>query len=85
MSIIQLDTPIMVQTPFGKGVAHFVWDDGEEAYWCVIQRKTSEFWWWANHEIRYDTHLSEGFNQQSSIHLSDERKKALAPHMARHE
>jgi hypothetical protein len=75
----------MVLTPFGKGIAHFVYDSGDETYWGVFQRKTSELWWWPNHEIRYDVHLSEGFTSPSPIHLSDKRKQALAPHMKRHE
>lgn len=85
MTIQQLDTPFLALTPFGKGVAHFVDDAGDEIYWGIFQKKTAELWWWPNHQIRYDIHLSEGFNKQSRIHLSDEQKLALAPHMTRHE
>lgn len=81
---MQLDEPIMLTTPFGEGIAHFVSDAGDETFWGVFQKKTGELWWWPNHEIRYSIHLSEGYNKQTPFNLSAARKEALAPHLKRH-
>ena len=73
----------MVTTPFGEGVAHFLSDGGDEVWWGVFQKRTAELWWWPGHEIRYAIHLSEGFNRQTEIMLSEERAAALATHFKR--
>ena len=80
MATSQLDSPFLVTTPLGEGVCHFVYDIGDETYWGIFQRETGELWWWRGPEIRYAIHLSEGFDKQSPIVLSPERRAALAKH-----
>lgn len=82
--IIELQNHLFVITPLGEASCRFINDVGSDIIWGCIQFETNEFWWWKNSEIRYDLHITEGFNAPSQIILSKEREAALAPHMKRY-
>ena len=51
--ILQLNPTIPVETPLGKGLAHFLIDYGEEHHlmWVCVQ-DTGEIWTWENPKVR---------------------------------
>ena len=59
--ITQLDPPIPVVTPLGKGIAHVLIDYGAEhdLIWVVFQ-DNNECWSWRNQDIRADENLTFG-------------------------
>jgi len=54
MNIIQLNPPIPLDTPKGKGWAHLVVDRSQEHYleWVVFIDETGECWTFQNTEVR---------------------------------
>jgi hypothetical protein len=74
--ILQLDPPICLHTPKGKGFAHFLIDYGIEThlFYVVFLNETGECWTFANPEIRiennptigrYVTNVKPLYNQQA--------------------
>ena len=59
-SITQLNPPIPVNTPKGKGLAHLVVDYGPEynLLWTVFIDATGECWTFANPKIRARSNIS---------------------------
>ena len=59
--MLQLDPPIPVVTPLGKGIAHVLIDYGAEhdLIWVVFQ-DNNECWSWRNQDIRADENLTFG-------------------------
>lgn len=59
--IIQLNPPLPVTTPAGKGLAHVLIDYGPEydLLWVVFQ-DNKECWSWRNQDIRADTNITFG-------------------------
>lgn len=59
--MLQLDPPIPVLTPEGKGLAHVLIDYGPEydLIWVVFQ-DSKECWSWRNQDIRAETNLTFG-------------------------
>jgi len=57
----QLNPPLPVVTPKGKGLAHLVIDDGPEhdLVWVCFLR-TGEIWCYRNAEIRADENITYG-------------------------
>jgi len=60
--ILQLNPPIPVITPKGKGFAHLVIDYGPEhnLLWTVFIDKTGECWTYENKEIRSQENVTLG-------------------------
>jgi hypothetical protein len=59
--MIQLNPPLPIETPKGKGLAHFLIDYGPEhdLVWVVFQ-KSGEIWCWKNNEVRAETNITYG-------------------------
>ena len=62
--ITQLNPPIPVITPDGKGMAQMVIDYGVEhdLIWVVFQKGSGECWCWGNKEIRAQNNITIGRN-----------------------
>jgi hypothetical protein len=62
--ITQLNPPIPVVTPHGKGTAQMVIDYGVEhdLLWVVFQNDTGECWCWGNQDIRAQNNITIGRN-----------------------
>lgn len=62
--IIQLNPPLPMVTPKGKGIAHFLIDYGPESdlLWVVFQDDNQECWTWGNSQILADKNVSLGRN-----------------------
>jgi len=60
--ITQLNPPIPVRTPHGKGMAQMVIDYGVEhdLLWVVFQNDTGECWCWGNQNIRAQSNITIG-------------------------
>jgi hypothetical protein len=54
--MIQLNPPLVLYTPKGKAVCHFMIDYGYEMdlMWVCFQDDTGECWTWRNKDIRID-------------------------------
>jgi hypothetical protein len=59
--MLQLNPPLPVTTPAGKGLAHVLIDYGAEhdLLWVVFQ-DDKECWTWRNQDIRAETNLTFG-------------------------
>ena len=62
--ILQLNPPIPVKTPKGKGIAHVLIDYGIEhdLMWVCFINKTGECWTFGNSKITADENISIGRN-----------------------
>ena len=62
MPITQLDPPLPVETPKGKGLAHLVIDYGPEynIMWTVFIDETAECWTFSNPDIRAQKNITMG-------------------------
>jgi hypothetical protein len=58
----QLDPPIPLETPKGKGFAHFLIDYSQEhnLLWVVFIDSTGECWVYDNKEIRLQKNITMG-------------------------
>lgn len=62
MNLLQLDPPIPVETPKGKGYAHVLIDYGMEfdLLWVCFIDDTRECWTYNNKEIRVQKNTTMG-------------------------
>ena len=62
MGMLQLDPPIPLSTPRGKGLAHVLLDYGPEydLCWVVFLDETGESWTFRNPEVRALTNETFG-------------------------
>jgi hypothetical protein len=60
--ILQLDPPLPLDTPKGKGLAHLVIDYGVESdlCWTVFIDSTGEVWTFRNQEVRAQKNITFG-------------------------
>jgi hypothetical protein len=60
--ILQLDPPLPLDTPKGKGLAHLVIDYGIESdlCWTVFIDATGEVWTFRNQEVRAQKNITFG-------------------------
>ncbi len=67
--VVQLSPPIPLETPKGKGYAHFMIDYSQEhdLHWVVFIDETGECWTFNNREIRIQTNLTMGRSKSSPI------------------
>ena len=67
--IIQVNPTLPLETPHGKGFAHFVIDYSQEhdLLWVVFLDDSGECWTFQNSEIRIQKNLSIGRKQTSVI------------------
>lgn len=58
--MLQLDPPLPLITPKGKGWAHIVIDYGQEhdLLWVVFQDQTGECWTWSNKDIKIQENIT---------------------------
>ncbi len=61
MMMLQLNPPLPVKTPDGKGLAQVLIDYGPEhdLIWVVFQ-DNGECWSWRNQDVRADTNITMG-------------------------
>lgn len=73
--IVQLDPPIPLETPKGRGVAHLVIDYGTEhsLIWQTFIDDTGESWLFRNEEVRLQPNWT--FGRKSVSKLKDEEKR----------
>lgn len=59
--MLQLNPPLPVKTPEGKGMAHVIIDYGPEAdlIWVVFQ-DGNEIWCWRNQDVRAEKNITFG-------------------------
>lgn len=72
-TITRIDPPLPLETPKGRGFAHFIIDYGTEfdLIWVVFIDETGECWNFRNPEIRLQKNLTFGRTKTSDItHLS---------------
>lgn len=67
--ILQLNPTIPLETPKGKGFAHFLIDYSQEhnLLWVVFLDENGECWTFQNSEIRIQSNLSIGRKSTSLI------------------
>ena len=60
--MLQLNPPLPVVTPRGKGLAHVLIDYGMEAdlMWVVAQDDDGQVWTWRNQDIRFQPNITVG-------------------------
>lgn len=60
--MLQLNPPIPVTTPEGKGLAQVLIDYGAEhdLIWVVFQNNNRECWCWRNQDIRAENNVTFG-------------------------
>lgn len=60
--IIQLDPTIPLETPKGRGFAHFVIDYGQEhhLFWVVFIDETGDCWTFDNPQVRLQANSTMG-------------------------
>lgn len=60
--ILQLNPPLPLETPKGKGLAHFIIDYGIESdlYWVCFQDETRECWTWNNKDVKIQRNITIG-------------------------
>jgi hypothetical protein len=66
--MIQLNPPLPLDTPKGKGYAHFVIDYSQEHHliWVVFLDDSGECWSFQNPEIRLQNNFTMGRDPQKS-------------------
>jgi hypothetical protein len=59
--MLQLNPPMPMNTPRGKGLAHIVIDYGPESglIWVILQ-DDGECWSWQNKDVRAQTNITMG-------------------------
>ena len=67
--MVQLSPPIPLETPKGKGYAHFMIDYSQEhdLNWVVFIDETGECWTFNNRDVRLQTNLTMGRSQTTAI------------------
>ena len=67
--ITRIDPPLPLETPRGRGYAHFVIDYSQEHHWIwvVFLDESGECWFFQNPEIRLQTSLTMGRETTSTI------------------
>lgn len=80
--IIQLDTPIPLDTPKGKALAHFVIDYGIEhdLQWVCFIDTTGECWTFRNPEIRAQNNITYGRKLKKPAEDLVASEKSMATH-----
>jgi hypothetical protein len=67
--LVQLHTPIPVETPLGDAFAHLVYDYGQEHYihFVCFLNETGECWIFDNREIRLQANLTMGVRRPPAV------------------
>lgn len=73
--ILQLDPPLPLDTPKGKGWAHLVIDCGLEAdlLWVVFLDSNGECWTWPNPKVRLQQNVTLGRPNGKECHDGEQR------------
>lgn len=66
--MLQLNPPLPMNTPKGKGFAHILIDYGPESdlYWTVFITATGEIWTFANRHVRASKNITLGRTNPSA-------------------
>lgn len=69
MTILQLNPPIPLSTPRGKGIAHFLIDYGMESnlIWVIALDDNGEIWAYENPQVRFQKNITLGRKECASI------------------
>lgn len=69
MTILQLNPPLPIECPKGKGLAHFLIDYGVEhdLQWVIFIDDTNECWTYQNSKVRALKNITQGRYTDSSI------------------
>ncbi len=79
MAILQLNPPLLMNSPKGPGLAHFLIDNGpEEHLYFVIFQDNGEIWTFANPYLRACKNITMG-RVEPSLPPTMEEIKNLAP------
>ena len=82
-TILQLNPPIPLITPKGKGFAHLAIDYSQEhdLQWAVFQDDTGECWTWRNSDVRLQANVTMG---RPVVAATDDRlgQKGINPKMS---
>ena len=67
--MIQLNPPLPMETPKGKGYAHFLMDYSQEHHlmWVVFIDSTGECWTFQNPEVRLQTNYTMGRRETTTL------------------
>jgi hypothetical protein len=81
LAVLQLHTPIPVETPLGDAFAHLVFDYGQEHYihFVCFLNETGECWIFDNREIRLQPNLTMGVRRPPAVDKAPEGKKLPKP------
>lgn len=76
--MLQLSPPLVLNTPKGKAVAHFLLDYGYEhdLLWVCFQHDTGECWTWSNKDITIDSNSSIGRHKANNVGKSNEESSS---------
>lgn len=72
--ITQLNPPLPIYTTKGRGIAHFLIDDGPESdlKWVCFMDSTGECWTFRNRDIRAQNNFTEGRDYISPFYDPEE-------------
>jgi len=79
--LLQLNSPIPVITPKGKGLAHVLIDYGVEhdLLWVVFQDETGECWTYNNQEIRAQPNVTMGRHTVAVPKAANRERPRIVP------
>jgi hypothetical protein len=79
--LVQLHTPIPVETPLGDAFAHLVFDYGQEHYihFVCFLNETGECWIFDNREIRLQPNLTMGVRRPPAVDKAPKSPKLPKP------
>lgn len=79
--MLQLHTPIPVETPLGDAFAHLVFDYGQEHYihFVCFLNETGECWIFDNREVRLQPNLTMGVRRPAAVNKAPKGKKLPKP------
>jgi len=67
--ILQLNPPILMQTPMGEGFAYFIESDTHGIWYGVFIRDTGENWWFENDLVRLSPCYTDKHYRTSPIDI----------------
>jgi hypothetical protein len=78
--MLQLNPPLPLITPKGKGFAHFLIDYSQEhdLIFVCFQDDTGECWSWSSKEIRLQPNITLGRTKEKPVRARDEPRSTPA-------
>lgn len=78
MNVIQLNTPILMQTPLGKGYAIIFESDADDHFWTIALNDTCAIVTFKQDQIRIDRSYTYGrgiSNEEMKTIITKEKRK----------